>query len=266
MSVERAMPGSPEWADLAAPHLARYRLAAEFAAGRRVLDVGSGAGYGAGILRVAGAVRVQGIDVDPQAVADSTSRYGGDGVEFTVHDHGSLPSADDGWQVVTCFEVIEHMRQPEAFLAAVGGILSADGVFLVSTPDRAASPPFVAGRPQNPFHEHEWHREEFAALLFRHFHEVEIRVQVASAAACRRAAAVRALREGLLVSNPLTVFVWRKWPFRRGSERAWALLEGLAAPGLGEFPIVPGPLASAYGEPRFTVGICRRPIAGEAGR
>lgn len=266
MNVERAVPGSPEWADLAAPHLARYQMAAELVAGRRVLDVGSGAGYGAAILRAAGADRVQGIDTDPQAVADATARYAAEGITFDVHDCESLPISGAGWQVVTCFEVIEHLRHPEALLSSVGGLLSADGVLLVSTPDRAASPAFIAGRPRNPFHAHEWYRDEFAALLRRHFHDVEIRVQVASTAACRRAEAVRAVRAGLMASNPLAVLIWRKWPRRRRDERPWAMLEGLAAPGPADFPVVPATLASAYGEPRFTVGVCRRPITGEAHR
>jgi hypothetical protein len=37
MTCERAIPGGAEWADLAAPHLSRYLMVAEFTAGRRVL-------------------------------------------------------------------------------------------------------------------------------------------------------------------------------------------------------------------------------------
>jgi hypothetical protein len=96
--------------------------------------------------------------------------------------------------------------------------------------------------------------------LRRFFHEVEIRVQVESTALQGRVAAVQALREGLMVSNPLTVFPWRKWPFQRKADRAWTKLAGLAAPGLADFPIVPAPLASLYGAPRFTIGVCRRPV------
>jgi hypothetical protein len=43
MNVERAEPGTPQWAELAAPHLARYLFAAERVGGRRVLDLGSAA-------------------------------------------------------------------------------------------------------------------------------------------------------------------------------------------------------------------------------
>jgi protein-L-isoaspartate O-methyltransferase len=49
--VERLVPGEPEWAEFSAPHLARYLFAAEYARGRRVLDAGTGSGYGARNLR-----------------------------------------------------------------------------------------------------------------------------------------------------------------------------------------------------------------------
>jgi SAM-dependent methyltransferase len=259
MTVERAVPETPEWADLGAAHLARYLMAGEFVAGRRVLDIGSGAGYGAAVLRSAGARFVQGVDADPEAVV-AAQRFAAEGIAFTVDDCEELRAVDGGWQVITCFEVIEHLRRPESLLARAGTRLTADGVLVVSTPDRAASPPFVDGRPRNRFHEHEWYRDEFSALLRRYFHEVEIRVQVESTALQGRVAAVQALREGLMVSNPLTVFPWRKWPFQRKADRAWTKLAGLAAPGLADFPIVPAPLASLYGAPRFTIGICRRPV------
>jgi hypothetical protein len=44
VSVERAEPGTPEWAGLAGAHLARYVWAGELAPGRRVLDVACGSG------------------------------------------------------------------------------------------------------------------------------------------------------------------------------------------------------------------------------
>lgn len=62
MTVERATPGAEDWAELAAPHLARYLMVADLTAGRRVLDAGSGAGYGAAILCAGGAGIVLSVD------------------------------------------------------------------------------------------------------------------------------------------------------------------------------------------------------------
>jgi SAM-dependent methyltransferase len=263
MTVERGEPGTPEWADLAAPHLARYLFAAGFANGRRVLDLGSGAGYGAAVLRSTGAAAVHGVDVDPEAVSQAQVRHGGPGVTFAVDDCQQLASSPGSWDVICCFEAIEHVPQPEELLVAAGRHLAPDSVLLVSTPDRASTAPFVHGRPRNRFHEHEWYRDEFLALVRRHFHDVELHVQVETAAAQARRDAVAALRQGLMASNPLFVLAWRKWPWRRRDERPWAKLAGLAAPGITDFPIVPAAVADVYGSPRFHVAVCRRPIAGE---
>jgi 2-polyprenyl-3-methyl-5-hydroxy-6-metoxy-1,4-benzoquinol methylase len=263
MNVERGQPGTPEWAELAAPHLARYLFAAGFANGRRVLDVGSGAGYGAAVLRAADAAGVHGVDIDSEAVAQARARHGGPDVTFAVDDCQQLASSNGEWDIICCFETIEHVSRPEAMLMATSRHLAPGGVLLVSTPDRASTAPFVDGRPRNRFHAHEWYRDEFLTLVRRYFHDVELHVQVETAAAQARREAVAALRQGLMASNPLFVLAWRKWPRRRRDERPWARLADLAAPGIADFPVVPAALADVYGAPRFHVAVCRRPIAGE---
>lgn len=262
MTVERAVPGAVGWAELAAPHLARYLMAAEFTVGRRVLDAGSGVGYGAAILRASGAAFVLGVDVDAKAIAAARQRFTGADISYAVDDCERLEQVDGGWDVICCFEAIEHFQHPESFLARAARLLASGGALLVSTPDRAGTPAFVDGRPRNRFHNHEWFTDEFVAMLRRHFHDVELRVQVETAALQARIAAVAAVREGLTACNPVAAFLWRKWPFRRKSDRGWARLQGLASPGLGDFPIVPAALATIYGTPRFNLGICRRPLGG----
>ncbi|MCE9631481.1 MAG: methyltransferase domain-containing protein [Planctomycetia bacterium] len=265
MNVERATPGAPEWPALAAPHMARYLWAAERVAGRRVLDAGSGAGYGSALLRAGAAAEVVGVDVDATAVAAARQRFGGLGISFAVDDCEHLEGVAPGWDVVCCFEVIEHLRRPEDFLATAGRLLGADGILLVSTPERASTPPFVAGRPRNPFHEHEWHRDEFVALLRRHFADVEIRVQVESHSLQARAGAVQALRQGLMLANPLAAFAWRKWPLAPKADRGWTRLEGFAAGSIADYPVVSTGLAAIYGRPLFNVGLCRAPLTQTGG-
>lgn len=121
MTVERAMPGGVEWAELAAPHLARYLMAVDFAAGRRVLDAGSGTGYGAAILQAGGAAFVLGVDLDASAVASARERFGAPNLSFEVDDCESLGQVDGRWDVICCFEAIEHLPRPEAFLARAAG-------------------------------------------------------------------------------------------------------------------------------------------------
>lgn len=259
MIVERAVPGETDWPELSAPHMARYLAASELAQGRRVLDAGSGAGYGASMLKEAGARMVHGVDADPHAVRWATTHFEAGAVTFALDDCERLETVSAGWDLICCFEVIEHLQTPELFLQRVGHLLAPGGALVVSTPERASTPPFVAGRPRNPFHVHEWYRHEFAELVGRHFADVEMRVQVESTALRSRLDAVTALRHGLMISNPLLTLVWRKWPFKRKADRAWSKLMGLAMPSISDFPVVPGALASSYGVPRFNFAICRHP-------
>lgn len=121
-----------------------------------------------------------GVDFDPRAVEWAVEQFGGDGVEFQVGDCHQLDRLAGPFDLITNFENLEHLPQPERFLEAAGRLLGPQGRLLVSTPNRATLPPFVAGRPRNAFHFHEWYREEFETLLRKHFAEVEIWVQVES--------------------------------------------------------------------------------------
>jgi GT2 family glycosyltransferase/glycosyltransferase involved in cell wall biosynthesis/SAM-dependent methyltransferase len=144
-------------------HLHRYCFAAQLARGKRVLDLGSGEGYGSALLaRVAESVF--GVDLDEAAVAHATRRYASANLRFERHsvvelDH--LPEAS--FDLVVCFEVIEHIEEHEALLAGVRRLLTPAGVFLVSTPDREVYS--EATDYHNPYHVKELSRAEFATLL-----------------------------------------------------------------------------------------------------
>jgi SAM-dependent methyltransferase len=257
--VERIVIGEHSWASDSAHHVARYLAAAPYAEGRRVLDAGCGVGYGAALLKTAGAAEVLAVDIDREALCLAEQRFGGEGITFIADDCQALGKLTGRFDLICSFENIEHLSDPRRFLRRAGELLAAGGVLLVSTPDREAAPPFVQGKPRNKFHFHEWHRAEFRELLGAYFRKVELWTQVRSVAYLDRCRAVDALRQGLFWSNPLAMFLWRKWPFVRKQNRPWKRLAGLAAPSVADFPIVPLCVAPIYGTPWYQFAICREP-------
>lgn len=257
--VERLVPGDPAWKEFSAPHLARYLFAAEYARDRRVLDAGTGSGYGARLLRSTGATTVVGIDIDPETVRQATSCFGGNGVEFLVDDCEQLGQVTGPFDLICSFENIEHLYHPERFLDAAGRLLAADGVLLISTPDRISTPPFVNGRPQNPFHMHEWSGDEFCSLLSRYFARVKIYAQGETTALRSRTAAVSVLSQVLRWHNPVATFFLQRRPFRSRYRQLWKQLADLAAPSISDYPIVSLSVATLFGAPAFHVAVCREP-------
>ena len=72
---ERLVPDLQRGELIYAEHLARYFLASQLAAGRRVLDAGCGEGYGTAILAAAGAASVVGVDVDEPTLTGSSPTF-----------------------------------------------------------------------------------------------------------------------------------------------------------------------------------------------
>jgi O-antigen biosynthesis protein len=154
-------------------HAHRYAYSGRLASGRAVLDVGSGEGYGAAMLaRVA--KTVVGLDIAPEAIAHARKTYGDvPNLGFGVSDAELLPVPSASFDLVTCFEVIEHVQHPIELVDEVRRVLRRDGVFIVSTPDKAA---YGASRDHEPneFHVSEMHLHEFEAALAQRFSTVVI--------------------------------------------------------------------------------------------
>jgi GT2 family glycosyltransferase/glycosyltransferase involved in cell wall biosynthesis/SAM-dependent methyltransferase len=144
-------------------HFHRYLWAAGVVGGRKVLDLGSGEGFGAAILADS-AVHVVGIDVDARTVEHSRLNYGGANLEFCVGTALDLSAYEDGsFGAVVAFEIIEHVQDQERVLQEVERVLADDGLLVMSTPDRRLYSELTG--QHNPFHERELGLEEFRDLL-----------------------------------------------------------------------------------------------------
>lgn len=149
-------------------HRGRYHWASRAVAGKEVLDVACGVGYGIEILAAAGAAAVTGVDLDPAAVAESKARYGDHAKEIVEGDIQQLPLADDSFDVVVSFETIEHVDDPAGALAQLRRVLRPDGLLIISSPNPEV---YLGG---NEHHIHEFRPEELAQAVGVHFANVAV--------------------------------------------------------------------------------------------
>ncbi len=149
-------------------HWHRYAFALRWARGRRVLDAACGEGYGAALLARAGAT-VTAVDCSAEALAHARARYGAvSGLAFAQGDVADLSQLPDaGFDLIVSFETLEHLEAQDAMLAGFRRLLAPGGLVLVSTPDRRIYSDLTGYR--NAFHVRELYRDEFVALLDRHF-------------------------------------------------------------------------------------------------
>jgi 2-polyprenyl-3-methyl-5-hydroxy-6-metoxy-1,4-benzoquinol methylase len=134
---ERCVPWAPD-VQVVYEHFHRYLWARPLTAGRRVLDLGCGEGFGAALLADV-AESVTGIDVDARTVEHARLNYGGPGLDFRVASATDLADfPDDSFEAVAAFEIIEHVDDQAALMSEVARVLAPGGLVVASTPDRRA--------------------------------------------------------------------------------------------------------------------------------
>jgi len=140
-------------------------------AGRRVLDVGCGAGLLAEPLaRLGGTVTA--IDAAPENIAAARAHAGTLAIDYRVG--GVEATAGETFDLVTCLEVIEHVADATAFVAGLARAVAPGGLLILSTPNRTALSrlaliTLAEGSGQIPRGTHDWDRfvtpEELTEML-----------------------------------------------------------------------------------------------------
>lgn len=172
---ERVVPGQVE-SDLWNEHIARYFFAARLARGKRVVDLGCGAGYGSAELART-AVSVLGCDISQEAVEWARTQYAVPNLRFEQASCDAVPLGDASIDLAVAFEVIEHLYEPEKLLAEVRRLLAPGGQFVVSTPNTGYYAESREAAGPNPYHHHEFSFQEFQEALSRHFSHVALYTQ-----------------------------------------------------------------------------------------
>jgi SAM-dependent methyltransferase len=139
--------------------VARQLLAAGAGPSWRVLDAGTGEGYGADLLRRTTGARVAALDYDADVTTHVRRTY--PAVPVARGNLVALPYASQVFDAVVSLQTIEHLWDQHAFLAECGRVTRPGGRLVLSTPNRLTFP------PGNICHAHELVGSELHALLGR---------------------------------------------------------------------------------------------------
>lgn len=166
-----------DWPDLSYEHWHRYLWASQFVAGKDVLDVACGEGYGSNFLaKTAG--RVVGVDISQETVDHAKNTYNQPNIEFYQGSAGAMPIEGTClFDIIISFETIEHLDETEQrrFMAEVKRLLKPEGIFIVSTPNRLI---YTDKRDvKNEYHLKEFSPKEFIHFLKGFFDTVHILAQ-----------------------------------------------------------------------------------------
>ncbi len=155
---------------------AAYRWAAGAVRGRDVLVIGSERGHGAATLLGAGARTVVGVDPDERECDLAMAAYG-ESIRFLRAEPVALPLASASFDLVTCFGALERSLDPDAAIAEIKRVLTADGIGLLALPLEDPDVPGEIAAPGRP-------REAWEAALRESFPSVALsRLRVSLAAA-----------------------------------------------------------------------------------
>ncbi len=170
---ERFVPGIQD-SKLEIEHYQRYLSVLEIVKGKCVLDAACGEGYGSNMLSET-AKEVIAVDIDEGAINRARKLYKGrDNISFRQGNIEKLALQDNSIDVVVSFETIEHVSGEiqNRFLAEVSRILKKDGIFIISTPNKAIYSDLR--HYKNEFHMKEFYHDEFISFLNKEFQYVQL--------------------------------------------------------------------------------------------
>jgi SAM-dependent methyltransferase len=98
-------------------------------------------------------------------------------LRFLTGSAESLPFAPAAFDLVTAFEVIEHVPNWARALDELARVLAPEGVAVISTPNRDYYTQSRGSAGPNPFHVHEFDYTEFRDELSRRFPSVSVLLQ-----------------------------------------------------------------------------------------
>lgn len=174
MASERMQPCSKDYIELLF-HWHRYLMAASLSAGKTVLDIACGEGYGANLI-ASYAKKVVAVDIDPEVIVSAREKYDKDNLTFLEASAVNIPLPDSSVDLIVSFETIEHLdeQSQQQFLNEIDRILTPEGILIISTPDKHRTE--LSGNG-NQYHIEELYLEDFEKFLREKFALVHLYFQ-----------------------------------------------------------------------------------------
>lgn len=111
---------------------ARCRQVAQLRAGGRLLDVGASTGVFLNEMRHYGAWTLAGVELNEQAARYARNTFQ---LEMFVGQIENAPWSPSSFDVVTLWDVLEHLPEPASALKKIRDLLTPDGYLIMSVPN-----------------------------------------------------------------------------------------------------------------------------------
>ncbi|WP_447974986.1 class I SAM-dependent methyltransferase [Nitrospira sp. Kam-Ns4a] len=137
-----------------------------------VLDIGCGDGSFLAKLRDSG-FEVWGIDFNRRAIAKAKRLWNLQNLfPLSIYDFATMANRQRRFTMVTFFEVLEHMENPDRFMSVVRALLDANGFIALSVPDSKLFGPWEFQVNVAPYHTAYWNTKTLSAFLSKHHFDV----------------------------------------------------------------------------------------------
>ncbi|MGD0711217.1 MAG: methyltransferase domain-containing protein [Bacteroidales bacterium] len=189
-------------------HIATYRFAQRYVKDKHVLDYGCGTGYGSLMLSDI-AANVTAVDLSKDAIGFAKQNYIADNLNFKTIPELTDPhssEASEKFDIVTSFQVIEHVPDDKEFVEKLKNLLNPGGYLLLSTPNKSIRLFNYIQRPWNAFHLKEYSYDNINNLLHKYFTKVEV-LKIGSKSEFVKHEISR-IKKQRLISLPCTLFFY----------------------------------------------------------
>lgn len=154
-------------------HIASYNFVLKHSEGKEILDFGCGSGYGSKLLSEK-AKKVFAVDINQEAIDFAKQNYSAENIEFINITEFNTHYTNNKFDIITSFQVIEHIADTEKYLKSLYNWLKPNGQLFITTPNKSNRLFNYIQKPWNQYHIKEFNDIELAKRMKKFFTNVEI--------------------------------------------------------------------------------------------